>query len=39
MWQFYEHHELQSVDDVFKTATRDHRYVAGIAIYGHYFEN
>jgi hypothetical protein len=39
MWRFYAHHELQNVDDVFKTATRDHRYLVAIAIYGHYFEN
>ena len=35
---FYRRQELQSVDEVFKKATQDHRYVVGIAIYGHYFE-
>jgi hypothetical protein len=38
-WQFYERPELASVDQVFNKATQDHRYVAGIAISGHYFEN
>jgi hypothetical protein len=36
---FYDQRKLADVGNVFREVTRDHTYIAAIAISGHYFEN
>ena len=35
----YDRASFQSGNDFFRSATQDHRFILGVAIYGHYFEN
>jgi hypothetical protein len=35
----YDQTSFQNGNEFFKSVTRDHRYILGAAIYGHYFEN
>jgi hypothetical protein len=36
---FYDQRKLIDAGDILREVTRDHQYVLGIAISGHYFEN